>query len=268
MTSQPAHAPQTTPADSANKTALGKARAEVKDALARVKAEEKARKKAEESLSSCQEDIKVLQAELDRERQLRSQVEQELVGAQETTVVEPRTGELVDEPLEPRTEESSNEFPEPVANEIQPAEVFESDMLPLPDQPAQLIILGVWVHPVAEPAAFNEQGYNQENQARVALKLNPEDRMILQTRFTLEGPGAARLTVNEFPFEIEVYAREVLGHASALVASHKAKLVKDTFEYSIPIQLPGLPAGLYRLQVVIKSGKLLDYRNAPVIQVE
>ena len=75
----------------ANKTALEKSKAEAKDALARIKAEEKARKKVEEASTACQEEKKYLQEELDHQRQLHSQVEHKLVEAQQAIHDEPRS---------------------------------------------------------------------------------------------------------------------------------------------------------------------------------
>ena len=256
MSSQPSHPNSTSPVESANKTALGKARAEVKDAMARVKAEEKARKKVEETLSSCQEDLKVLQAELDHERQLRAHAERELDELHPVEVDDVVQDGVPDaEPI--------SELVAPEEYNIRPEAVLEPQKLAPATRPAFIFINSLQLSPLTGESSSSIA--NLENPARVSLRVKLNDSMILLSGFMLQGPGSPRLTADEILYEIEIYTRELPNRASVLLTTHRANLIKDTYEYNVPVLLPGLPAGLHRLHVVVRCGNALGQRDGPVI---
>lgn len=261
MTPQPSQTPRTAPVDNTNKTALGKAKAEVKDALARVKAEEKARNKAEDALSACQEDVKALQAELDRERQLRSKIERELAEAQSTISSQTPSAESVDDNSDDKQAETTENV------DTNPENVKSQDRSQL-TQSTQITIMSLQLFTQDGHSVFNNQSKFQDNIDKIALKVRSIDRMILELRFKIRGPDAAKLADSETPFEIEVYARNILGNASRLWSSHHSRLERNTFEYIVTLQLPEQPAGLNRLTVLVKSTHMIDHRNGPVFLVE
>jgi hypothetical protein len=72
-----------TPAAKPDKVALEKAKADVKAALTRAKAEERARLKAEKALTKAQAALAAAQAEVEQERQARQKAEQAMTEAEQ-----------------------------------------------------------------------------------------------------------------------------------------------------------------------------------------
>jgi hypothetical protein len=261
MTSQSPPAPRSGPTDSANKTALGKARAEVKDAQARVKAEEKARKKAENALSACREDVKVLQGELDQERQLRIEMEKELAEAREAASVEV----IPSETLQENTSDIQAEDAVPDNVEATPS---EDEDLPLPNLSVGILIEGFQLLPSDDASSARDLGHHPTNPSRIALRIAVGQEMLLKTRFHLTGSDADQLAANEQKCKVEIYSTEIPIGTVNLLCSSQAKLAKDTHEYIVTSHSHALPAGYYRLFVVVTSDNIIDYQKGPFILVQ
>lgn len=104
----------------------------------------------------------------------------------------------------------------------------------------------------------------------MTLILTPEEPFILQAHFELKMPYAQRLTLQESSFETKIYVSEISSGNSQLLKTYSAKLTQDVFKYAVPIDLGGLPLGLYRLFTVVtlhRPIKLLGFYGKTFIHV-
>ncbi len=261
MTTQPEHRTQPAKNNNANKTALKKARAEVISAQARIKAEEKSRQKAEEALAECQEDLKVLQADLKREQHSRLEAEQNLVEAKKVIPIETKQAETLAVEL---VAESS----EPAAPLMAVSASTQATKPTVPVQSPRLILSEVQVVFKRDQAISEIRAFPKGKQTWTALRLGPDESVIVQTRFQIYNPGAAQFTAKGYSYEIRIYACEIMFHKASLVASHQACLIKDIFAYSEELTVSKLNPGLYQLRVMIilnSPVKLFDHRKSQVI---
>ena len=83
------------------------------------------------------------------------------------------------------------------------------------------------------------------------LMLTPEEPFMLQVHFQVQVPNAQELNLPESSFEIKIYASEISNGNSLLLKIYSAKLIQDVSKYTVPMELGGLPAGIYRLFTVI-----------------
>jgi len=85
----------------------------------------------------------------------------------------------------------------------------------------------------------------------MTLILTPEEPFVVQARFQLKNFEAPFLAVQEFSYEMKVYANAVTSGKSKLLTTYQARLIQDVLEYVAPAEVPGLSPDLYRLFTVI-----------------
>jgi hypothetical protein len=102
------------------------------------------------------------------------------------------------------------------------------------------------------------------------LMLTPEEPFILQAHFQLQVPNAQELTLPESSFETKIYASEISNGNSQLLKIYSAKLIQGMSKYTVPMELGGLPTGLYRLFTVVtlhRPIKLVGFYGKTFIHV-
>lgn len=85
----------------------------------------------------------------------------------------------------------------------------------------------------------------------MTLILTPEEPFMLQAHFEIQMPYAQGLSLQESSFETKIFVSEISSGNSQLLKTYSAKLIQDVFEYTVAIDLGGLPLGLYRLFTVV-----------------
>jgi hypothetical protein len=102
------------------------------------------------------------------------------------------------------------------------------------------------------------------------LIYNSEEAFIVQTRFQLKGIDALLITSQESPYVVKVFFNEVTSSKSWLWTTHRTHLTRDLLEYSVLVDVSGLPTGLYRLFTVVTLGesfKMAQFYSNIIIQV-
>ena len=102
----------------------------------------------------------------------------------------------------------------------------------------------------------------------MVLRVSTDEILLAHTSFQIRGPGAVQVTDEEYPYEIDIYGSGIIGLVATLLASYRAKLIKETFDYTVPVQISRQPVGIYRLWVVVKTDHTINQRRGPVILVE
>jgi multidrug efflux pump subunit AcrA (membrane-fusion protein) len=110
-------------------------------------------------------------------------------------------------------------------------------IVPESTQPFSMVVSDVQAFRIADPSV------------KISV-LDSGEPFVVQTRIKLQGYEAPSVTAHESPYEIEIYAREETSRKSKLLNSYRTKLVKDKLEYTVPIEAPGLPAGVYSMLTV------------------
>jgi hypothetical protein len=272
-----------------------------KKVFTQAKTEEKARPKSRETLAEAQKALRAAQAMIKRERQTRIKAEAALAEAQETLAAARLKGEqgheaqirrvsfvvrlMLDEHGQPRRTEieqvessrkqnfpgldgerlvafmkactSPTIIPEPAIPPAPPPEKGEAPT-PMPLRPkSSLIVSDVRVFRLGDPDFMT-------------LILTREEPFVVQARFQLQGPEAQFHKTQQSFFEMKVYANEVTSGKSKLLTTYSAKLIQNVLEYTAPVEVPGLPLGLYRLfTVVILSApiKMAQFYGKTIIHV-
>jgi hypothetical protein len=83
------------------------------------------------------------------------------------------------------------------------------------------------------------------------LTINPNEDFLVEVNFRLEGTDAPSIVRQGSLYEIKVYANDITGGGSVMLASHQANLLKEIFEYKSQIMVNGLPPGPYRLVTLV-----------------
>ena len=277
------HEMPTAQPEQAARVVLEKARAEVKAAIARAKAEEQAKLKAEETLTQVQETLAAAQREVEQERQARVKAEKALTEAQESLAAAQVTVEQ-ERRAGVEAEQAGIEATRTIAEERPTAKVgigsIEGIGPPVTPEPA--------LPPIAPPATVEVLLPMQPPTLAIGLTvsdvrilrkgapggmtliLNPAEAFMVQTRFQLQGPPASALTVQPSPYAIQVYARDVASGTPTVVASHRANLVENVLEYKAQMQAPGLSPGLYRLVTLVTlqgPKKIVGHYEGPIVHV-
>jgi hypothetical protein len=243
--------------NSTKKATSGKSPADAKEALARVRAEVKARESVERKLSACKEENERLEAELGEAKKRCSQLEQELEQAHQKIFKK-------NEPIEQPHTESDEVQPEEISETSIPAEPEQTMDFSPSEQPTQLIIQEIQIF----QANRKDQPLIQEKPHRMAGRFQSDENITIQTSFLIQGPGATQITTEEYPFEIDVYAHDADSLKTTRLVPHQARLAKDKFTYTIPQQIPSLSPGIYNLRVYVKVDRMLEQRKGPSILVE
>jgi hypothetical protein len=104
----------------------------------------------------------------------------------------------------------------------------------------------------------------------MTLTLKPDEDILVQIHFRLEGPDASSATAQESSFQIKVFAQELTGGTSKLLTIYKANLVNDVLEYAPQVKIPGLSPGIYHLIIWVTLRtpmRLAAYHESLVIHV-
>jgi len=242
---------------STKKAPSGKSPAEAKEALARVRAEVKAREGVERKLSACKEENERLEAELSKAKNRCSQLEQELEKVRQNLLEKT-------EPIEQPHTEPEELQPEEILETGVPAEPEQTTGFSPPEQPTQLIIQDIQVF----HANRKDHPLIQEKPHRMVGRFQSNEDITIQTSFLIQGRGATQITTEEYPFEIDVYAHDADSIKATRLEPHQARLTKDKFTYTIAQPIPSLLPGIYNLRVYVKIDRMLEQRKGPTILIE
>lgn len=265
-----------------------------------AKAKERARLKSNEPLAKVHKALQVAQAEVKRERQARAKAEKALAKTQEALAVTRLKVEhqapirrvsfvvrltVYEHGQIGRTEiehvESSRKqnflsldgerlvafmkayitpisIPEDAIYQTSPPEKLITKTVGLPAPKSSLIISDVQVFRLGTPDLL-------------ALILRSEEPFGLKAHFQLQGPEAQLFSNQEISFELKVYANEITSSKSKLHTTYSGNVIENMLAYTIPIEVPALSLGLYRLFTVITLHapiKLAGFYGKTIIHVE
>jgi lipopolysaccharide export system protein LptC len=255
-----------------------KALTETKEALAvaeaTVEQERQTRIETERALTDTKEALAAARKELERKEQsqgkigrsedekVRTQVQAKKSGEAKTRNAQPppkEPGELTPHSFTVRI--NADERGQPHSTHVTHTQTEDEDKFPGLD--AQRLV--AFMEECIRPPVIRESRIASEalsiSDVRVvrtgvpeatALFLDPDEAFLVQVLFKLGGSEAYSLTAEEPPFVVEVHARELNSGTSTELAIYSANLEKDVLEYTVPVQVPGLSRGLYRLRTLVK----------------
>lgn len=149
-------------------------------------------------------------------------------------------------------------LPEESAPAAEPASAPEQPApLPAGNQDAFLELSELWVSEVKAPVPARGEG-------ELAL-------LRAESRLSLSGSAALRLTEDEEPFAIEMYLVNTQTMHSRLVASYRGELTPGELAYHIEQEFPAPPIGRYQLFVVAwlpGSSVAAAHLQGPIIRAE
>jgi hypothetical protein len=97
--------------------------------------------------------------------------------------------------------------------------------------------------------------------------LSAGEAFVVQAGFQVQILEAPSLSVQDYSFEVKVFAYEVTSGTSRLLTTHRVALVENVSEYTAQIQAPALSRGLYRLTTLVRLLNMLDHKDGPVVHV-
>lgn len=133
-----------------------------------------------------------------------------------------------------------------------------------PEGPEQKIERALWL------SISDVQVYPRGAQNLVPLAFDPEQAMVVQVHFELNGTEASTLTAQEPPYETTVYVLDVTRISTPAVKSSRGNLAQDKMANRSQIEVTELTPGLYRLMTfisVLSPDPLRAHYEGPVIQV-
>jgi hypothetical protein len=284
--------------DKETTVATEKAKVKAKRALARGKVKERARLKSDEALAKVQEALRAAQAKVKLERQARAKAEKALTEAQEAVAAARLKAE---QELQAPIRRISfvvrlmvDEHGQPQRTEIEQVEGNRKQSFLGLDGERLVAFMKAYITPViiSEPAApfpemveapppgplkpktslmvSNVQVFRLGDPDFVTLILTSEERFIVQARFVIHGPEARSLTTQDSSIQMKIYANEVISGKSQLLTTYSEKLIRDVLVYTVPVEVPGLPSGLYRLFTAVKLNtpvKIAGFYGKTIIHV-
>jgi len=262
-----------------NKTTIAteKAKIETKNARTQTKEKQRARPKSKESLTEVQKALLAAQSDVKRERQARIKRVSFVVRLTVNEHGQPGRTEIEHVPSGRKRGRKQNfanlEGVRLVAFMkacISP-ELIPQDIIPTVNTPEELMTS---ISGPAEPKfsliVSDVQVFRRGNPDFMTLFLTPEEPFRLQTHFQIQVPNAQTLTLQESSFETKIYVSEISSGNSQLLKTYSVKVIQDVFTYTVPIDLGGLPPGLYRVFTVVTLHgpiKLLGFYGKTIIQV-
>jgi hypothetical protein len=150
-------------------------------------------------------------------------------------------------------------------------ERISEDVIPSTNTPEELITsISASAEPRASLIVSDVQVFYRGNPDFMTMMLTPEEPFILQAHFQINLPNAQALTFQESSFETKIYVSEISNGNSQLLKTYSAKLIQDVFNYTVPMDVDGLPLGLYRLLTVVtlhKPIKLVGFYGRTFIHI-
>jgi hypothetical protein len=281
--------------------AIEKAKVEAKKALTRAKAEERSRPKSRESLTEAQEALRAAQGEVKRERRARIKAETALTEAQEDLAA---ARVEVEQERQARIRRVSfvvrltvGEHGQLQRTEIEHVSSSRKQNFLSLDGERLVAFMKACISPTITPEhaisatlppekvgaptpgslgpkssliVSDVQVFRPRAPDFMTLILTPEEPFVVQARFQLKNFEAPFLAVQEFSYEMKVYANAVTSGKSKLLTTYQARLIQDVLEYVAPAEVPGLSLGLYRLFTVIILGapiKMAGFYGKTIIHV-
>lgn len=305
---------------SQDKSATDKNKSSLRVLQARLKAEQKARLKAEKALADAQVTLSIIQTELEHVQQKHGKAEQNLVELQDqldivrTQLKEQHQARIqaeqekaeVEKALENAainyswSEESKQSLSLPRLHSGEQSVIFvirlvvdergqtkrtvikhvqssKEDVFASFDVQRLVDFITSTIAPIStpeeqEPIAQINPLSSKESRTRnpeVALKIKdlqitctdkqgePEiifeaaKPIFIQTLFQIDESDSLPEASRIIPYDINIYAMRIDDQSTSLIATESATLASGIYEYRSKIQIPGLPAGLFRLVNVL-----------------
>jgi hypothetical protein len=250
-----------------------KAKTETKGARTRIKEKQRARPKSKESLTEAQKALQAAQSDVKRERQARIKRVSFVVRLTVDEHGQPGRTEIEHVPSGRKQNFANLEGVHLVAfiKACISPELIRQDIIPTVNTPEELITsISGPAEPRSSLIVSDVQVFRRGNPYFMTLILSPEEPFILQAHSQFQVPNARELALQEFSFETKIYINEISTGNSQLLKTYSAKLIQDVFKYTVPIDVGGLPLGLYRLITVVslhKPIKLVGFYGKTIIQV-
>lgn len=260
--------------------ATEKAKIKSKRALASGRVKETTRIKSDEAWAKAQEALRTAQAKVKHERQARAKAEKALAEAQEVLAAVRlkdeyqarirRVSFVVRLMIDERGQPQRTEIEEVASSKKQNFLGLDSERiiafmkecaspainpeLDIPAAPSSKKIK----HPI--PGPLNPNSSLIVSEVRVFHPHDPDFMTLVLTRdepfgikafFQLQGPNAQLPTFDTSAFEVKVYVNEVSSGKCKLLITYSAKLIQNVLEYIVPMEMPGLSPGLYRLFTIV-----------------
>jgi hypothetical protein len=258
-----------------NKTTIAteKAKIETKNARTQSKEKQRARPKSKESLIEVQKALQAAQSDVKRERQARIKRVSFVVRLTVDEQGQPGRTEIEHVPSGRKQNFANLEgvrlvtfikaciSPEPVPQDIIPTVNTPEELLTSISGPAE---------PRSSLIVSDVQVFRRGNPDFMTMIFTPEEPFILQAHFQINLPNAQALTFQESSFETKIYVSEISHGNSQLLKTYSAKLIQDVFNYTVPMEVDGLPLGLYRVFTVVTLHgpiKLLGFYGKTIIHV-
>jgi hypothetical protein len=271
----------------ANETALADARREASAAQANAEHERQTRREAERVLSELRQELAEATTILDQERQARLKAEKERAEAQaaleeagrsvpvqvvnEEAVSQEYSSEgiehrltfivrlMLDERGEPRRTEiedmkkirkesfhalNGDQLAAFMRSFLQPVAVATTERpreIPVPEAAGE-----IYTMKIIEP-----QILDRESGDAIPLSVRAGEAFTTQAKFHIQPTEDSPGEIHGSDYEISVYANEIGGNHSQLVASSYGRLQENTLDYTARMEAPGLSPGVYRLVTLV-----------------
>jgi len=152
------------------------------------------------------------------------------------------------------------------------AERVSEDTIPRVDTPEALTVsLLEPAEPKPSLVVSDVQVFRRGNPDFITILLAREEPFAVQIHFQIHGQNVQLPALQESTFETKIFASEVSSGKSQLLKTHSARLNQHVFKYTVPIDMDGLPFGLYRLSAVVTLQRpinLMGFYGKTMIQVD
>ena len=268
---------------------------------------EKALKEAQESISSSQAEVERERLTRTQAEQAKAEAEHALAEARQAIRAK---AEQAEEPPHIFEEEgfeqrvtfvvrlTIDERGQPLRAEVEHAKSRRKQAFPDLDLKRIAEFMNTSIMSVVEPKSAVAQGIQEETAEEVhpqedtrpsisvtvsevkvfrksaseisTLTITPNEDFLVEVSFRLEGTEAPSIMHQGSLYEIKVYANDMTGGSSVMLARHEANLIKEIFEYKNQISVSGLPPGLYRLVTLVTVNEpilLGSFSEGPFVRV-
>ena len=146
---------------------------------------------------------------------------------------------------------------------LHPVAVAATDFpreIPVPESAGEMYTVNI-----SEPQVLDRESGNA-----ISLSVKAREAFVTQARFQLRPAKDSTGEVHDSDYEISVFANEIGGSHSQLMASSYGRLQENVLDYMARMEAPGLPPGVYRLVTLVTlhtPTSMTGHYEGPIILV-